>query len=70
MSKYFLNNAKTTLKSPENDFFDHQNSQKWLLKTAKMSKYLIENLYFWGHLSTFEAENTPKSRHFKVKKMF
>ena len=32
-----------------------------------MSIFLIENLNFWGHLSTFGAENTPKSRPFKVK---
>ena len=36
------------------------------LKTAKMSKILIENLNYRGHLSTFRAENTPKSRPFKV----
>ena len=27
-----------------------------------MSKFLTENFNFWGHLSTFEAENTPKCR--------
>ena len=32
-----------------------------------MSKFLTENFDFWGHLSTFGAENTPKSRHFKAK---
>ena len=31
-----------------------------------MSKFLTENFDIWGHLSTFEAENTPKSRPFKV----
>ena len=31
-----------------------------------MRKILTENLDFWGHLSTFRAENTPKSRPFKV----
>ena len=31
-----------------------------------MSKFLTENLDFRGQLSTFEAENTPKSRPFKV----
>ncbi|MEO1808803.1 MAG: hypothetical protein AAFU33_28625, partial [Bacteroidota bacterium] len=31
-----------------------------------MSKILTENLDFWGHLSTFGAENTPKSRPFEV----
>ena len=32
-----------------------------------MSKFLTENFDFLGHLSTFGAENTPKSRPFKVK---
>ena len=32
-----------------------------------MSKLLTENFDFRGHLSTFQAENTPKSRHFKAK---
>ena len=31
-----------------------------------MSKFLIKNFNFRGHLSTFGAENTPKSRPFKV----
>ena len=33
---------------------------------VKMSKFLTENLNFRGYLSTFGAENTPKSRPFKV----
>ena len=32
-----------------------------------MSKFLTEIFDFWGYLSTFGAENTPKSRPFKVK---
>ena len=32
-----------------------------------MSKFFTENFIFRGHLSTFGAENTPKSRPFKVK---
>ena len=32
-----------------------------------MSKFLTENFDFRGHLSTFEAENTQKSRPFKAK---
>ena len=32
-----------------------------------MSKFLTENFDFWGHLSTFGAENTPKSRPFEAK---
>ena len=36
------------------------------LKSAKMSKILIQNLHFRGHLSTLRAENTTKSRPFKV----
>ena len=31
-----------------------------------MGKILTENLDYWGHLSTFRAENTLKSRPFKV----
>ena len=31
-----------------------------------MSKFLNKNLEIWGRLSTFGAENTPKSRPFKV----
>ena len=33
-----------------------------------MSKILTQNVSFQGHLSTFEAQNTPKTRPFKVKK--
>ena len=33
-----------------------------------MSKILTENFDFRGHLSTFQAENTPKSRPFKAEK--
>ena len=32
-----------------------------------MSKFLTENFDFRGHLVTFRAENTPKSRPSKVK---
>ena len=32
-----------------------------------MSKFLTQNLNFQGHLSTFEAQNTPKSRPFEAK---
>ena len=32
-----------------------------------MSKILTEIFDFRGHLSTFQAENTPKSRPFKAK---
>ena len=46
--------------------FWSQNGQKWPLKTAKMSKIFIEYLNFLGHLSTFEAENTTKSRSFDL----
>ena len=31
-----------------------------------MSKFLIENFDFRGHLSTFGAQNTPKSRPFEA----
>ena len=44
-----------------------QYGQKWRLKSAKMTKMLTQNRIFWGHLSTFQAENTPKSRSFKGK---
>ena len=57
MPKRFL---KELWKSSENDSFDPQNGQKWPLKTAKMSKFLIENFNFRGHLSTFWAEIQPK----------
>ena len=32
-----------------------------------MSKFLTQNLNFQGHLSTFGAQNTPKSRLFEAK---
>ena len=32
-----------------------------------MTKILTQNLDYWGHLSTFRAENTHKSGPFKVK---
>ena len=32
-----------------------------------MTKNLTKNLDYWGHLSTFRAENTHKSGPFKVK---
>ena len=32
-----------------------------------MSKILTQNIHFQGHLSTFEAQNTPKSRLFEAK---
>ena len=35
-------------------------------ETAKMSKFLIQTFDFGGHLSTYRAENTPKSRPLKV----
>ena len=35
-------------------------------QTAKMSLFLTEYFDFRGHLSTFRAEKTPKSRPFKV----
>ena len=31
-----------------------------------MGKILTENLDYWGHLSTFRAENTQKSGPFKT----
>ena len=31
-----------------------------------MSKILTQNIHFQGHLSTFEAQNTPKSRLFEA----
>ena len=31
-----------------------------------MSKFLTQNLDFWGHLSTFGAENTRKGWYFKT----
>ena len=37
------------------------------LKSAKMSKFWTTNFDFHGHLATFRAENTLKSRPFKVK---
>ena len=34
---------------------------------VKVGIFLTENHDFWGHLSTFGAENKPKIRLFKVK---
>ena len=55
-------------KRPENKFFDSK-GQKWSLQNRKnkqISKSLTENFDFWCHLSTFGAENSTKSRSFKV----
>ena len=32
-----------------------------------MSKFLIQNFDFGGHLSTLRAQNTPKTKPFKAK---
>ena len=66
MPKHFLNYSKSTLKKSKKRLFWPQNGQKWPLKSAKMSNFLTENFDFWGYLNTFWAENTPKSRPFKV----
>ena len=42
-------------------------SKKWPLKSAKMSKFLIQNLNPKGYLSIFGAQNTPKSMPFETK---
>ena len=55
MPKHFLINSKTNLKSPENEFFNQKIGQN------------DPNFDFGGQLSTFRAENTPKSWPFKFK---
>ena len=55
MPQHFLNNSKTTLKKSRKRLFDPQNGRKLPLKTAKMSKILIQNFDFGAHLSTFQA---------------
>ena len=44
MPKHFLNNPKTTLKSPENDFFDPQNGQNTDVNLAKSVDLWV---HFW-----------------------
>ena len=60
MPKHFLDNSKPTLKNPENDFFDFQNGQKWPWKPQKWANFWPKKIEFWGHLSTFGAENPRK----------
>ena len=68
------NNAQTLPKQLQNNcekvqkmtFFSPKMVKYWPLKTAKLGKILTENLDFRGHLSIVRAENTSKSRHFKV----
>ena len=67
------NNAQTLLKQLQNNFEKVQKTTfltpkmipKMTLKTAKMSKLLTENSDFG--VSTLRAENTTKSRPFKIK---
>ena len=64
------NNADTLLKHlqiklekvREYDFFDRQNELKTTTKMLKVSQNLFENIDFRGQISTFKAENTPRSR--------
>ena len=44
----------------------HDHSRVFLRKT-RSTTYLTKNLDYRGHLSTFRAENIPKSGHFKFK---
>merc|ERR1711954_222182 len=64
------NNAQTTSEHLQNNF---QKPQKTTFLTPKMVKMtlsegqiLTENFDFRGHISTFRAENTAKSGHFKA----
>ena len=66
MPKHFLNNSKTTLKKSRKRLFRPPKWPKMTPQTAKMSLFLTEYFDFRGHLSTFRAEKTPKSRPFKV----
>ena len=44
MLKNFLSNSLTTMNSLENNLLDSRNSHKIPLNSAKMSKFLTENL--------------------------
>ena len=59
------NNAQTVPKLLQNNFEKVQKTWFLTLKWSKMTlsegQILIENLDFRGRLSTFRAENTPKS---------
>ena len=64
------NNVQTTPKKLLNNF---QKPQKTTFLTPKMSKmtlskgqFLTKNFDFRGQISTFRAENTPKSMAFKA----
>ena len=61
--KQFLNNSRTTLKSPENELFDHKIRQIVHPRDQISKKEFV----FRGNLSTFRAENTAISRSSKSK---
>ena len=70
-------NAQILLKQPQNNFEKVQKTiflplkllKNYPLKPPKWDKYLTKNLNFWGHLSTFQAKNTPKSWPLRPKRI-
>ena len=64
------NNAQTLPKQLQNNFWEFQKTGFFGPKLPKMtlseSQNLCWNFDFRGHLSTFRAENTPKSGPFKA----
>ena len=57
MPKQLLNNSKKLTKVLKIDLFDPENGQTNPLRGPNFDK----NYDFRGHISTFEAENRPKS---------
>ena len=62
MPKQVLKNLQTTLQKSWNWFLDPENNRNNLLRRPKF-------VNFRGHISTFRAENSPKSWAFKAKTM-
>ena len=63
------NNAQTTSEHPQKNFQKVQKTDFLTLKMVKITlsegQILTQNLDFRGRISTFRAENTPKSKSFK-----
>ena len=68
MLKHFLHNTKNKFeKVQKTTFSTPKMSKNYPSNRSKVGSILTENLDFQSHLSTFRAENTPKSRPFKTK---
>ena len=65
------NNAQTTSEQLQTNFQKHHKTACLTLKMVKMTlsegQILTYNFDFSGHISTFQAKNTPKNQAFKAK---